>query len=450
MLVPIWRRGFLIALVMGLLVFGGWWYRDAGRAWLNPSALDHAPPPAAEAHQHDHPLRLKLSAQAKSNLGLRLAPLQLSTYWRTAQMPGAIIERPGRSNRGVSNTLTGIITKVHVLPGQLVQPGEELLTLRLASEYLQNTQAQLFKTASDLRINAEEQQRLRGVAENQSLFKSRLLELGYEERRLQAAWETYRQDLLTRGVSAEQVQQITGGQFLTEYTVKVPKPSDSSTVTVFEVEELRANLGELVQAGQILAYLANHEALDVEGKAFEQEAPLLQKAAKEAWPVAMIPLDQSPEWPTLPAQLTIRFISSHVDPATRTLSFFLPLENPSREVPVVNVGTRRIWRFRPGQRIRLGVPIERLDQVFVVPREAVVHDDPEVYLFRQNGGFLERRAVFLRYEDQDHAVLAHDGSIAPGNVIALNAAVALNRAIKAQALSPSEDAHDHAGHSHDH
>lgn len=437
-----------LAVIAGILL-GGWLTRETWKSWLirEQSGLQQ-PGDSHDDHAHTSPDRLKLSNQAKANLQLRTAPLQLTTYWRTTQMPGTIIERPGLSNRGISTTLAGLVTKIHVLPGQLVRPGDELFQLRLVSDYLQNTQAQLYKTARDLQINADEQQRLKGVSDSQSLFKGKLLDLGYEERRLLAALDTYRQDLLTRGLTVEDINQVIAGKFLAEFVVRVPRKQDDDKL-VYEMEELKVQLGELVQAGQVLGYLANHQALDVEGKAFEQESALLHRAARENWPIQMILLENSSEWPATPTLLGIRFIANHVDASTRMLSFYLPIDNPLREIREAGGTVRRVWRYRPGQRVRLGVPVEKHEQVFVIPREAVVHEGPEAYVFRQNGNLLERKPVYVRYLDQDHAVLANDGSVTVGNIIAMNAAVQLNRALKAQAEGDSGGhGHDHDGHSH--
>jgi hypothetical protein len=51
-------------------------------------------------------------------------------------------------------------------------------------------------------------------------------------------------------------------------------------------------------------------------------------------------------------------------------------------------------------------------------------------------------------EDHERVVIANDGSIAPGNAIAQNAAAALHRALKAQAGGAAEGGHHH--HHHDH
>lgn len=441
-------RGFISVVLLVGLPLAGWLTYDHWSPWLLPAPAQAAGETHEEDHEHAHADRVKLSAQAKANLGLRTAPLELTSTWKTMQVPGLVVERPGSSNRAVTTTVAGIVTKIYAIPGQSVKPGDPLFHLRLVSEYLQNLQAQFYKTLRDLDINADEQKRLRGVADSETLFKSRLLELGYEERRLRAALDTYRQDLVARGLSAAQIEQITGGKFLTEVTVAVPSAADTAKVDHFDVEELKVQLGEPVQAGQVLAYLANHEALEIEGKAFEQEAAALLRASREGWPITATFLDQTTgDWPPLVEPLKIRFVSSHVDPATRLVSFFLPLPNQQKAADPKSGGPRQLWRFRPGQRVRLGLPLEKLEGVFVLPRAAVVREGAETYVFRVNGDLFERKAVHVRWEDQDHVVIANDGSVTVGNVLAQNAAAALNRALAAQS-EMGGGGHDHHGHDH--
>ena len=93
----------------------------------------------------------------------------------------------------------------------------------------------------------------------------------------------------------------------------------------------------------------------------------------------------------------------------------------------------RIWRYRPGQRVRLFIPVEEFRDVFVLPRNAVAHDGLESYVFRQNGDVFERRPVRVMYEDRRVTLVANDGSISPGHNLAINNAAALNRSLKTQA-----------------
>src|SRR5262245_60992884 len=87
-------------------------------------ADDAAPAAPIEVQQ------AKLSPQARKNLKLVSQPLQVQDYWRTVQIPGTIVDRPGVSDRGVPAPVTGVVVKVHRFPGDIVRPGDPLVTLR--------------------------------------------------------------------------------------------------------------------------------------------------------------------------------------------------------------------------------------------------------------------------------------------------------------------------------
>ena len=53
----------------------------------------------------------------------------------------------------------------------------------------------------------------------------------------------------------------------------------------YEVQELSVELGQQVQAGQLLAKLSNHQSLYVVGHAFKREASFLEQAAQERRPI---------------------------------------------------------------------------------------------------------------------------------------------------------------------
>jgi hypothetical protein len=179
-----------------------------------------------------------------------------------------------------------------------------------------------------------------------------------------------------------------------------------------------------------------------------QEAPLLEKAAQQGWPIRARFTEDAGDWPAFDAPLQIRYFANTMDPVSRTFPFYIPLVNSSRTF-VKDGRTFLVWRFRPGQRVRLEVPVEQFADVFVLPREAVVREGPDMFVFRQNGDFFERKPVHVLYEDRQNVVLANDGSISAGLHVARNAAAALNRILKAQA-SGGEEGHDEHHHHHDH
>jgi multidrug efflux pump subunit AcrA (membrane-fusion protein) len=234
---------------------------------------------------------------------------------------------------------------------------------------------------------------------------------------------------------------------------------------IYEFEELKVHLGEQVQAGQLLCQLANHTELYIEGRAFEQDAPLVQRAMEHAWPVRAQFLETGSKDPTSAASMASRsaaspgeqhlkilYLSNKVDPATRTFPFYIPLLNEFAQVTGENGKTYLLWRYRPGQRVRLSVQVGQVQDaqakgVFVLPTEAVARDGPETYVFLQSGDLFKRRPVHVLHEAPGHVVIANDGSINVGNYLAQNGAAQLLRALKAQA---SGGGHGHHHHGHDH
>ncbi|MGN6136756.1 MAG: efflux RND transporter periplasmic adaptor subunit [Aureliella sp.] len=403
---------------------------------------------------------LKLTPQARKNLGLVSKPAKPQTYWRTVQIPGVITDRPGISDRGVTSPTVGVVTEIHAYPGDTVQPGKALFMLRPFSEYLQNTQTELFKAHRESELIAEQRTRLQGAARNGAISESRLIELDNQARRQAALIQSYQQDLLTRGLSQEQIAAVADGRFVSTIQIAAPAFSQSAVkrettltstgpastyVSEYEVQELSVELGQQVQAGQLLATLANHRELYIEGHAFKKEATLLAQAAQNATEVNVeFTEDNREKWPAQVGPLTIRHLANTIDPLSRTFSFFVPLENQSQAY-TQDGETFVVWRFRPGQRVRLHVPVEELQDVIVLPSAAVVREGPEAYVFQQNGDLFNRLPVHLLYEDRLNVVIANDGSITPGLYLAQNSAASLNRVLKAQAASGVRaDVHVHA------
>jgi membrane fusion protein, heavy metal efflux system len=440
--------------------------RDTWQPWIptrQPAAAEAETRAGEEAHAHGGE-RIRITPQARANLKLVVKPVAPESYWKTLQIPGMVVDRPGQSDRGVSAPFTGVVTKVLAHPGDTVRVGEPLFTLRLIGESVHNAQAELFKATREVQLVGEQMDRLKVVPAG-AIPQARLIELENQERRHKASVQAARQELLTRGLTPEQVDAAAGGRFVTEVTVAAPIPppeqvqvatlrpaggpssADPSAQIAFELKELKVNLGEQVQAGQTLCVLSNHQALLIEGRAFKQEAFLLERAAQEGWPVRAVFAEEAEGvWPALENDLRIHHLANTVDPISRTFAFYLPLANQSRAF-TRDGRTFLTWRFRPGQRARLLVPVEELKDVFVLPSEAVVRDGPEAYVFRQNGDVFERKPVHVVHEDRSSVVLANDGSIGGGQFIARNGAAALNRALKAQAAG-GDGGHDHHGHNH--
>ncbi|HBN77649.1 MAG TPA: MchE protein, partial [Planctomycetaceae bacterium] len=411
----------------------------------------------------EDPKVLKLSAQARKNLGLISRPARPQTYWRKIQVPGAIVDRPGRSDRGVTSPAVGVVLEVHAFPGETVRPGDRLFTLRLFSEYLQNTQKELFSSNKEIELIQEQLDRLRPLAESGGIPKTKIIELENQLRRQETVIQAYRQDLLTRGLSTTDIQKVSEGEFISTIDVVAPPAvklaesenriqlasfqpvNDESMTFAYEVQQLNATLGQQVQAGQLLSTLSDHSSLYIEGHAFKREAPYLERAAQNRWPIEVeFAEDVEDHWPTLEQTFEIRYLSNSIDTASRTFDFFVPLANQARAYDKNNE-TFVVWRFRPGQRVRLHVPVEEMTDVIVLPSAGIVREGPEAYVFQQNGDLFNRLSVQILHEDRLNTVIANDGTITPGLYLAQGAAASLNRVLKAQAASGMRaDVHVHA------
>jgi biotin carboxyl carrier protein len=450
------QKLLLAAVFLGAAAALAFSTREIWLEWLLPTQ----PGAAAEAH-HGAPERVRLSPQARANLKLVARPIQLGAFTRTLTIPGVVVDRPGKSDRVVTTPIAGIVTSVAAVPGDTIRPGDPLFTIKIISESLQTSQTELFKASRELQITAEQKTRLEKAGAG-VVAEVRIAELDYQMRRLVASAQALRYDLSARGLTPPQIQGVAEGKFVTEFVVRVPgketatgslptavplpEPPAAEPVT-FEIHDLKVQQGEQVQAGQTLCVLAQHQHLYVEGAVFAREVPLLERAAQQRWQVQVEVAGESENWPPLSEPLKVQFLANRASEASQTIPFYIPLHNQFREHGQ-DGRMHRLWRFRPGQRVRLLVPVEQFKDVFVLPLEAVAREGLEAYVFRANGDAFDRRAVHIIYEDRRHAVIANDGSINDGNHIARSGAAQLNRALKAAAAG--EAGGGHHGHSHDH
>jgi multidrug efflux pump subunit AcrA (membrane-fusion protein) len=108
------------------------------------------------------------------------------------------------------------------------------------------------------------------------------------------------------------------------------------------------------------------------------------------------------------------------------------------------VGAARSWRLRTGLRYLVRVPVESLEDRFVLPAEAVTSIGAERIVFLRDGDGFISRPVHVEHEDDEVAVIANDGSLFPGDPVVMRGAFALGLALHAGSAA----ADPHAGHDH--
>ena len=217
MLRHIFRYLVVFIVLCAAIGVAGWWgWHEWAKA--QSAAAPNSPPSGQAPAATSVPVRL--SPQARANLKLITKPLKPTTYWRTVEFPGVIVDRPGITDRGVVAPVTGVVTKVHAFPGDAVDPLAPLFTLRLQSDSLYNSQLELFKAAKDMELARNKLERLSDAARSGALPGARVIEIEDQIERFSATVQAYRQDLKARGLPDNQIEAAEAGKFVTEIVVR--------------------------------------------------------------------------------------------------------------------------------------------------------------------------------------------------------------------------------------
>ncbi len=399
---------------------------------------------------HDDANSLEMSEQARRNIGLRVATIKVESFTKTVSIPGMVVERPGRSLIQVTAPMTGVITQIYVIEGETVAPGQKLFDLRLTHEEIVTLQSELLQTAEELDVTSREITRIEKLTADGALAGKQLLERQYELQKLQATLRSKQQALLLHGLNGPQIDSILQNRkLLSELSVYSPPSSDdpntNSTAVVLQVQSLHIIQGQQVEAGTSLTTLADHSELYIEGEAFERDANDIARVAEDGSPVSAL-FEIENGLTDEVHNLDLLYVSGKMNSEARTLDFYISLPNTLLHDVTSSEGRRFVaWRFRPGQRGQLKIPIGTLESRIVLPIDAVAQDGPETFVFVPNGNHFDRRSVHLEYRDTQWAVIANDGALFPGDTVAISAAQQLQLAIKNKAGGGIDP---HAGHNH--
>ncbi|TWT92868.1 hypothetical protein Pla108_40080 [Botrimarina colliarenosi] len=435
---------------------------------------------------HSDEASLELSEAAMANLGLgpeTVRPIDMSTFVRTVSVPAVVVERPGRSRLPVSAPLTGVVTHVHAVTGEAVPSGTLLFQLRLTHEELVNSQKEFLQTLGDLDVEQKEVARVEGVSASGAIAGKVLLERQYARDKLLASLASQREALRLHGLSVEQIQRIeTERRLLTQLRLYAPIIDDhdhdedspdemrlsgvapvSQAAFVEEgplaapeplehaghgpplvIQSLSVHKGETVDIGEVLCVLADYAQLYIEGQAFESDGAAIAEAKRRGWRATATVENAGKERDV--TGLPIAYLANEIDPKSRTLPFYVELPNEVTDDTENDRGQRFVtWRYRPGQRMQLQVPVEEWTDQIVLPTDAVVKEGPDSFVFVQNGDHFDRIAVHERYRDRKSVVVANDGAVFPGDTVALTGAHQMQLALKNKAGGAIDP---HAGHNH--
>lgn len=487
----VWIIGLIIVAVVGISTWSRWfptatsWVDSTVSAFRGGGESDtvdaHTEDDPHAAHDHAHAghneeTSLELSAQALRNIGLSEAtiqPVKLEKFRRSITVPALVVERPGRTRVQVATPMTGVITHVHVVQGEAVEPGTLLFQIRLTHEDLVNAQTEFVKTLGELEVEEREIKRLQSVTQSGAIAGKLLLDREYARDKLTALLRAQREALKLHGLSEAQVDQIASERrLLRELQVFAPSIDSHSDdelkltgrqvrqagfqqpVAPVDIEQphsgplilqqLDVHKGQSVNAGETLCILTDYDELFIEGMAFEQDVTQLRQASEKEWSVDAV-FQQADDKTEVVEGLRMAYLANNVDLTSRTLRFYVRLRNEVTK-DRREQGNRYVeWKYLPGQRLQLRVPVEEWPEQIVLPVDAVAREGAESFVFQQNGDHFDRIPVHVKYRDQYSAVIENDGSLFPGDVVARRGAHQMQMALKNKAGGGVDP---HAGHNH--
>lgn len=457
------RKSWLVATVAGLVVVVGVVAAMTQNKWLpllqsavreNDNTESSSEGAAHDEHAHDHPghseaSSIELSERGLKNIGFQPYVISPGDYARRLNVPAVVVEVPGRSQIHITAPLTGVIEKVFITQGEAVEANQPLFQMRLTHEELVAAQREYLETLAKLSVVDRELTRLKGL-EAGVVAGKRILEQEYEQDRLQVALDASRQAMLLHGLTEGQVEEVRrSGRMFREVTVRAPEHADTEDACaaphLFSVQSLGVALGEHVEVGRELTLLSDHCELLIEAIAFEDDAESIRRAAEADLEVAAKQLNSSRSSNQLTG-LEILYVAGQIDQESRAFKVFVRLPNRIALDKTGPRGKRFLeWSHKPGQRMELSIPVETWESQVVVPTTAVVDEGAEAYVYRQNGDHFDRVPIHIRYRDQNAVVIANDGALFKGDVIAGDGAYQMHLALKNKsggAIDP------HAGHNH--
>lgn len=439
-----------------------------------------------------------------------LQAIELKNYQQIITVPSIIVDKPGRTRTSISASMTGIVTHVHVATGEAVEAGDLILEMRLTHEDLVTAQKEYLQSLGDRDVELKEIARIEGIVNSGAISSKLLLERQYSRDKLESLLRSQRESLRLHGLTDTQIAIIDGERrLLTEIRVyaptqdghsddevqltrrvpskpnqeldskadgssrgqrtgnlfpdtkfpeasealrrqegsltsAVPAPTDSKSKHLLVLQDLQVRKGQTVIAGETLCVLGDYDELLVEGQAFETEVNQVATAKLEGRSVTAI-VNANGKLDRI-ENLQLSWINNEIDPATRTLKFYVSLQNELMEDKLSPSGQRYIsWRYRVGQRLELGIPIAEWTEQIVLPVDAVVREGIDSFVFHQNGDHFDRVPVHEKHRDQTYVVVENDGALFPGDVVALRGAHQMQMALKSKSGGGVDP---HAGHNH--
>lgn len=336
---------------------------------LNPACLASSVAlllPLAAAGQAER--SLVLSEEARKNLGIELAAAAQQDLHDVLDVRGMMREQADRV-AWVSPAAKGRIVEVLAREADEVREGQVLV--RLHCTELETLRTELATGTERAAMLEAEVERVRQLVEDGVLARRDLLRAETEHRLARSRADAARRGILLLGMTEEELQGLLEDPALPAY-LPLHAPIGG------HVTAREAYQGEMVEPGRRLLKIMDVSVLWAEGDIFERDVPRVAEGQQVS-----LALRSFKDWTF---QGTIRAMSADLDPQKRTAHLWIEVQNPE-------------GRLKPQMAVDMSILLERRARVLAVPREAVLQDQGESFVFVVNGDAFLRHAVVTGMKD---------------------------------------------------
>ena len=400
---------------------------------------------------------LEISETAVKNLKLETGLVTKRDYSRSIEIPATVVERLPSGRRNVTAPISGTVSQVFIAPSEAIRSGDRLYELNVTDNAVTDSQVKLIGLMSDIEVADKQIKRLKPLVAEGSVTGKRLLDVEFEIEKLKANYDAACQELLLRGLNADQLAALIQNreliQTLTIYAPDLPDAESSDeTNQWYTVEDIQALAGSNLARGESLCTLTYHGQLFIEGYAYESDLETL--AQNELGSISVVAEFGETNTTFRREGLSVHSISNHVHAESQTYPIYVAISNEIQAERTDDSDRSFItWRFKPGQRAHLLLPVEKWENQVIVPIDAVVQEGPQAHMFLQiphsheiDGELhqeFKRVSVHITYQDKDVAIINTDSGFSTRATYALNKAYQLNLALKRATAGGGGHSHEH-------
>jgi membrane fusion protein, heavy metal efflux system len=322
------------------------------------------------------PARVHVATGVQADAKIRTERVVRDVLAAAVELPGEIVSQSDRTAR-VSSPVAGRLDDIKFGEGDVVKKGETLAVLRVPDlGRIRGALAAAEAKASAARADAT---RTKGLLDKQLATEQAWLDAQAGSASLEAEAAALREQLAAMGVAAE------GGS---GHQLVLRAPVAGIVVS------REAVVGQPLRSDQTIATLADLSRVWFVGRVFERDLPLVQMDAPADVRLSAIPARRY--------EGRVDLVSRALDPATRSASVRIPLENPDGTMRIGMTGTVRVRSGDAG-----AAPSA---PVVSVPRAAL-------------SDIVGRRVVFVRTSPEEFAIRDVETASSVGDRIAVTRGV---------------------------